>query len=77
MLENSTTYSDDIAAEICERIIEAVEAVGGWFRLGHNRIVLRWRGDMPNAGKLIDRIRACRTGVVAALATGLAAETCR
>ena len=50
-----------------ERIIATVESAGGWLRLWDGRIVFRWRGDMPNAGELIDRIRAARTAVVLAV----------
>ena len=64
---------DDHDPEEGRRIIEAVEAAGGWVRIEHKRIVLRWRRDMPDAGKLIDRIRRNRIGVVAALMIGQAA----
>ena len=50
-----------------KRIIAAVESAGGWLRLWDGRIVFRWRGDIPNAGELIDRIRAARTAVVLAI----------
>ncbi len=50
-----------------ERIIATVESAGGWLRLWDGRIVFRWRGDIPNAGELIDRIRAARTAVVLAV----------
>ncbi len=50
-----------------ERIIATVESAGGWLRLWDCRIVFRWRGDIPNAGELIDRIRAARTAVVLAV----------
>ncbi len=54
------------------RIVVAVEKVGGWLAIEHGRIVLRWRHDvMP--GAQIDRIRANRIGVVAALNEGQAA----
>ena len=48
-------------------IIEAVQAAGGWLAFEHGKIVLRWRGLMPSAGKLIDQIRAARTAVVLAM----------
>ncbi len=41
--------------------LEAVKALDG------GRIVLRWRGDPPGIPELIDRIRANRLGIVAAL----------
>ncbi len=44
-----------------------VRAGGGWITIEGGKIVLRWRGDMPDAGQIIDRIRDNRTGVVAAL----------
>ncbi len=50
-----------------QHIIEAIETAGGWLTIEDGRIVLRWRGNMVGAGELIDRIRAARTGVVAAL----------
>ena len=50
-----------------QRIIAAVQAAGGWLRMWEGKIVLRWRGEIPNAGELIDRIRVNRLGVVAAL----------
>ena len=49
-----------------QHIIAAVEAVGGWIRIEHERIVLRWRGDFP--GRIIDQITAARTAVVFAAA---------
>jgi len=57
--------SDDPAEG--RNIVEAIQAAGGWIRIEDGNIALRWRGDMPEAGELIDRIRANRTGVVAAL----------
>jgi len=57
--------SDDPAEG--RNIVEAIQAAGGWIRIEDGRIVLRWRGNMVGAGELIDRIRAARTGVVAAL----------
>ncbi len=57
--------SDDPAEG--QRIIAAVESAGGRLRMWEGKIVLRWRGDMPDAGKLIDRIRAARTAVVLAV----------
>ena len=50
-----------------KRIIAAVESAGGWLRMWEGKIVFNWRGEIPNAGELIDRIRANRIGVVAAL----------
>ena len=49
------------------RIVEAVQAAGGWLRMWEGKIVLRWRGEIPNAGELIDRIRGNRLGVVRAV----------
>ena len=56
-----------------KRIIAAVESAGGWLRLWEGRIVLRWTGHMPDTGAIIDRIRANRIGVVAALTESHAA----
>ena len=53
--------------------IEDVQAADGWNSIEHGRIVLRWRGDFP--GDLIDRIRANRTGIVAALGEGNPPDT--
>ena len=53
-----------------QRIVEAVQAAGGWLRMWEGKIVFNWRGEIPNAGELIDRIRANRLGVVAALTEG-------
>ncbi len=50
--------SENDAPEDGGRIIEAVEAAGGWVRIEDGRIVLRWYGDFP--GEVIDRIRAAR-----------------
>ena len=56
-----------------QRIVEAVDSVGGWVAIEGGRIVLRWRGDPPGIPELIDRIRASRIGVVSALKIGQAA----
>ena len=50
-----------------ERIVAAVEAYGGTLTIERHGIVLRWTGHMPDTGAIIDRIRANRNGVVAAL----------
>ena len=44
------------------RIVEAVEADGGWISIERGKIVLRWRGGF--SGRLIDRIMAARTAVM-------------
>ena len=49
------------------RIVAGVEAHGGTLAIERHGIALRWTGHMPEAGEMIDRIRANRTGVVAAL----------
>ena len=51
-----------------KRIIAAVESAGGWLRLWEGKIVFRWRGEIPNAGELIDQIRAARTAVIKVVA---------
>ena len=56
-------HNDD--AKEGRRIIAAVEAAGGRISIEDDRIMLRWYGDFP--GQIIDRIRANRIGVVAAL----------
>ncbi len=50
-----------------QRIVEAIEAHGGTLTIERHGITLRWTGHLPDAGSIIDRIRANRTGVVAAL----------
>ena len=58
---------DNHDAEEGRRIVEAVQATGGWLTIEDEQIVLRWHGDMPGTGGLIDRIRTNRSGVVAAV----------
>ena len=43
-----------------------VRAGGGWISIENGKIALRWHGDLPDVGKLIDRIREAREGVVLA-----------
>ncbi len=50
-----------------QRIVEATEAHGGTLTIERHGIALRWTGQLPDAGSIIDRIRANRIGVVAAL----------
>ena len=50
-----------------QRIVEAVESHGGTLTIERHGIALRWTGHMPNTGAIIDRIRANRTGVIAAV----------
>ncbi len=57
--------NDDLA--VGQRIVEAVRKAGGRLTVENGKIALRWTGDMPEAGGLIDRIRATRIGVVGAL----------
>ncbi len=40
-------YPDNDDPEEGRRIVEAVKAAGGWVRVEHERILLRWRGDFP------------------------------
>ena len=49
------------------RIVAVVESHGGTLTIERHGIALRWTGHMPDAGAIIGRIRANRTGVVAAL----------
>ena len=49
------------------RIVADVEAHGGTLTIERHGIALRWTGHMPDTGAIIDRIRANRIGVVAAL----------
>ena len=56
-----------------QRIVEAIEAHGGTLTIERHGITLRWTGHLPDAGSIIDRIRANRIGVVAALKKGKAA----
>ena len=48
-------------------IVADIEVRGGKLRIERHGIALRWTGDMPDTGSIVDRIRANRTGVVAAL----------
>lgn len=57
---------DSSDPEVGRSIISDVRAGGAWVRILDGRIVLRWLGELPDAGKLIDRIREARTAVVAA-----------
>ena len=58
--------TDNADSEEGQRIVAAIEAVGGWIAIEHSRIVLRCRHDVI-PGALIDRILTNRTGVVAAV----------
>ena len=63
-------YADEIdsADNVDGRsIVEAVEARGGTLTIERHGITLRWTGHLPDAGLIIDRIRANRIGVVEAL----------
>ena len=57
---------DSSDPKVGRRIIEDIRAGGAWVRILDGRIVLRWRGNLPDAGALIDRIREARTAVVLA-----------
>ena len=48
-------------------IVQAVEGYGGTLTIERHGLALCWTGHMPNAGAIIDRIRANRFGVVEAL----------
>ncbi len=50
-----------------QRIVEAVQVHGGTLIIERHGIALRWTGHLPGTGAIIDRIRANRSGVVAAL----------
>ncbi len=56
--------NDDIGEG--QRIIGDVRSDGGWITIENGNIALRWRGELPGVGKLIDRIREARTAVVLA-----------
>ena len=63
-------YPDEIDAadpDDGQRIVAAVDAHGGTLTIERHGIALRWTGHMPDTGAIIDRIRANRIGVVAAL----------
>ncbi len=53
------------------RIVAAVKALGGTLAIERHGIALRWTGHLPNTGAIIDRIRANRIGVVAALSKAM------
>jgi len=57
---------DNADPAVGQHIIDDVRAGGGWITIEGGKIVLRWRGDLPGVGKLIDRTREAREGVVLA-----------
>ena len=57
---------DNADPAVGQVIIQDVRAGGGWISIEDGKIAIRWRGELPGVGKLIDRIREARVAVVLA-----------
>ncbi len=69
VLQSETCPGEPDAADLVagQNIVDVVGAYGGTLTIERHGIVLRWTGHLSDTGTIIDRIRANRIGVVAAL----------